>query len=87
VRRPICRKCHRFMDKLKQGVDVILLTKFGRGESPQPYQLWKADLFDCEECGAQIVADYASEPYAEHFQKGFSDEVTKAREGGATEVL
>jgi len=51
----------------KNGVTVEELTEDGEG-----YKLWDADLFECVECGVEIIAGFASSPLAEHYQPGYA---------------
>jgi sarcosine oxidase delta subunit len=63
--------CGRFMRPKKNSVTVEEVTEDGR-----PYKLWDADLWECPECGNRIVAGFASQPLAEHYQHTY--EATRA---------
>ena len=59
----VCPTCGRFYKTKKVGVTVEEGMPLGRrdadGSYPegwQGYKLWSADLFECEGCGAQVVA-------------------------------
>ena len=39
-----------------------------------PYKLWSADLFACEECGAEFIAGFARLPLAESWQPTYAAE-------------
>jgi len=41
-------------------------------EDGEPYKLWDADLFECEECGVEIIAGFAQRPLAEHYQPTYA---------------
>jgi integrase len=45
--------CGRFMRVKQNGVTVEELTETGT-----PYKLWDADLFECVECGVEIITAY-----------------------------
>jgi len=39
----------------------------------RPYKLWMADLWQCQECGAEVLYTSPSQrPVAEHFQDDFA---------------
>lgn len=44
-------------------VTVEELTENGRS-----YKLWDADLFECVECGVEIITGFGRAPIAEHYQ-------------------
>lgn len=60
--------CGRFMRVKKNSVTVEELMEDG-----QPYKLWDADLFECVECGTEIIAGFARQPLAEHYQPGYAE--------------
>lgn len=51
----------------KNSVTVEELTEDGR-----PYKLWDADLFECVECGVEVVSGFARAPLAEHYQPTYA---------------
>ena len=55
--------CGRFMQVKKNGVTVEELT-----EEQESYKLWDADLFECPECGVEIISGFGRGPLAEHYQ-------------------
>ena len=68
-----CVTCSKFFRLKKSGVNIEEgmptgndLTKWG------PYKLWKADLYECPSCGAQIIAGFAHSNFAEHYQPDYS---------------
>lgn len=79
--KPICVPCQRFFRMKKQGVYFIEgMPKVNRAlpgtSQPQlwtPYKLWAGDRWECEGCGAVILAGFGSEPIAEHYQSDFAD--------------
>lgn len=60
--------CGRFMRVKKNSVTVEEQLEDG-----SPYKLWDADLFECVECGVEIIAGFARQPFAEHFQPTYAD--------------
>lgn len=51
---------------------VVEMAGFG------PYKLWHADLWACPGCSFEIVAGFAMNPFAEHFEKDFAEKLEKA---------
>jgi hypothetical protein len=39
-----------------------------RLEDQSPYKLWTADVWECVECGVEIIAGFGHAPLAEHWQ-------------------
>ena len=64
--------CGRFMRPKKNSVVVEELMEDG-----SPYKLWEADLWECADCGTEIVAGFGARPFAEHYQLDYAD--VKAR--------
>jgi hypothetical protein len=61
-----CAKCFKFMRVKKIGIGVEEgMPEFGGW---RPYKLWMADLCECPDCGAQMIAGFGSGPIAEHWQ-------------------
>ncbi len=59
--------CGRFMRVKKNSVTVEELLEDGG-----PYKLWDADLYECPECGAEIIAGFAQLPFAEHWHQTYA---------------
>lgn len=55
--------CGRFLRVKQNSVTVEELLETG-----EPYKLWSADLFACEDCGAETIAGFGRAPLAEHYQ-------------------
>jgi hypothetical protein len=64
--------CGRFMRVKRNGVTVEELTETGT-----PYKLWDADLWECVECGVEIITGFGKSPLAEHWQERYA--TTRAR--------
>jgi hypothetical protein len=58
--------CGRFMRVKKNSVTVEELL-----ESGAPYKLFDADLWECVECGVEIITGFAARPLAEHWQPDY----------------
>jgi len=43
-------------------------------EDGRPYRVWAADLWECPDCGHQLILGYGKEPLAEHFEDNFETE-------------
>jgi hypothetical protein len=67
----LCVSCGRFMRPKRNSVTVEELMENG-----QPYKLWDADLWECVECGIEIIAGFGDGPLVEHYQPTY----TKQRE-------
>jgi hypothetical protein len=59
--------CKAWMKVRKSGVLVLETLEDG----VTPYKIWNGDLFECPECGEQMVAGFASQPVSEHFMGDF----------------
>lgn len=64
--------CGRIMRVKKNSVTVEELLEDG-----QPYKLWDADLFECVECGVEIITGFGKGPIAEHYEPTY--EAQRAR--------
>lgn len=63
----ICANCNRAMRPKKNGVAFTEMAQ------DRPYKLWMGDLWECQDCGNQIIYSRPSQsPIAEHFQEGFA---------------
>lgn len=69
----VCGNCEI---ELKPETNGVLVIETMNGM--KPYKLWRSDLWKCPSCATEIVAGFAMEPIAEHFEKGF--EQTMRRE-------
>ena len=61
--------CGRFLRCKQNSVTVEELTEDGRG-----YRLWDADLFECTECGVEIIAGFGFGPIAEHWEPTYHEQ-------------
>jgi hypothetical protein len=37
-------------------------------EDGAPYKLWDADLWECPDCGVEVITGFGARPLAEHYQ-------------------
>lgn len=66
----VCANCNRQMRPKKNG------TAFVEMAEDRPYKLWMADLWECQDCGAQVLhTNNLQHPLAEHYQPDFAEKV------------
>lgn len=73
---PLCVNCRVPFKKIQSGVSVLEMT------GQEPYQLIRADLFQCPGCQTKVVAAFAQIPEMENWQEGFAATVA-VRETGS----
>ena len=56
----------------RNSVTVEELTETGA-----PYKLWDADLYECVECGVEVIAGFGRGPLAEHYQPTYAEQRTR----------
>lgn len=61
--------CGRFMRPKQNSVTVEELMEDGR-----PYKLWDADLYECVECGVEVISGFGAGPLAEHYQPDYAEQ-------------
>ena len=66
-----CVNCQTTYKKINSGVNCI--TMFDN--PPRPYQLFRADLFECPGCKNRVVSDFGTHAIAEHFMPDFQEKV------------
>lgn len=74
-----CVKCKKFFRMKKSGVPIEEGMPKPDGDWG-PYKLWMADLYECPECGVQIIAGFGSPynwPLAEHYQPKYAETRSK----------
>lgn len=85
--KPACVKCQCFYRPKRNDVRVLEAMPNGlaprdlapdlniRGrrfpEYWQPYKLWAADLWECPDCGHELIAGWGGMPYLERHHPGF----------------
>lgn len=84
--KPICVPCKRFYRAKKNGFYFLEgMPKFS-GAAPgnaepqnwEPYKLWCGDLWECPDCGAQIINGTGHDRVAEHYEFNFEDKVQRS---------
>lgn len=63
--RIICTDCDREFKVVRTGVLVKELFQ----KNIQVYRIWAADLLGCPDCGKEVVARFADNPIACHWEK------------------
>jgi len=81
--KPICVPCQRFYRPKKNGFSFvegmpINNAKPGKANADKwrPYKLWSGDLWECPDCGHQIISGTGHTPIAIQHEQGF-DELVK----------
>jgi len=79
--RPICVKCHRFFRAKKNGFNFTEGMPRGSSKLPtagmaepedwMPYKVWSGDLYECQGCGAQIIAGFGTGPISVRHEYDF----------------
>lgn len=80
--KPICLKDRRFYRMKKAGVAFIegmpkgvALPGNAQPEEWKPYKLWMGDLWECPDCGHQLISGVGQAPISEHYKPDFADNV------------
>ena len=68
--RAVCLRCHKFLRVKKNGV-VIEEGSPRNGNTWGSYKLWMGDLWQCRECGVEIVMGFWFKPLSEHFRPDY----------------
>lgn len=61
-----CAQCFTILRPRENDVCVHITM-----EDNRPYQLWQADLWECPDCGMQVILGYGEHAWAEHWQPDF----------------
>jgi hypothetical protein len=57
---------------------VELARMSGKSEEQTPYKLWSGDLWECQDCGIEIIyTDHRQSPIAEHYEGTFQVRAAK----------
>jgi hypothetical protein len=69
----VCMKCKLFFHPKKNGVYVEEGMPIGHGDEKvwHPYKIWASDLWNCRECGTEVIAGFSNRPIVEHYQKDY----------------
>lgn len=81
--KPICFPCQRFFRMKQAGfyfTEGMPVAGCGRPQpgtaAPQdwqPYKVWSGDLWECEGCGAKIIAGTGMSPVTVQHEKDFNE--------------
>jgi len=71
--RPVCARCSVAMVPKKNDVAAVEMLRTRR------YVLWSADLYECPDCGCQIVTGFGAKPVSMEHEPGF---VARCDDGG-----
>ena len=90
--KPVCVPCQRFMRMRRQGYYFLEGMPRVAGAQPglrepeawRPYKLWAADLWECPDCGAQVLTGFGAGPINEHYRPDFPADVARY---GADQLL
>ena len=67
-----CVPCQTYFRPRKN--DIRMLETYDDG---RPYKVWCADLWECPDCGTQVILGYGQRPIAEQFESDFQVELNK----------
>ena len=85
--KPICVRCHTFFKPKKNGFTFTEGMPLHKpdGERVQPglveperwkaYKLWTGDLWECQSCGTQIIANTGAQPIAIRHECDFHEQI------------
>ena len=68
-----CVQCLTLLRPRKNDVCVHITTSDGL-----PYQLWQADLWECPDCGNQVLLGFGRCAWSEHYENDFAKHVKSA---------
>ena len=75
----VCVKCSRQMRPKKNGVEVTELATLVTGQEQEPYKVWMGDLWECQDCGSQVVfISPTQEAFKHKHEPGFEEWAFKA---------
>ncbi len=60
--------------QIRNNEDIRGLRKPGAW---QPYKIWSADLWECPDCGHQLISGWGQQPQAERHHDGFGEQVIR----------
>ena len=80
--KPICVKCGLFFRPKKNG-QMWEEGKPSNDETPvrhtEPdgtewtsYKIWQGDLWECRDCGVQVIVGTGAKPWFEHYQEEYA---------------
>ena len=72
----ICVDCKTMLRPRKNNVCVLTTTDLEKPDTP--YQLWQADLWECPDCGHQVLLGFGKEAWAVHYEDDFAEHIKHA---------
>jgi hypothetical protein len=80
--KPVCVPCQRFFRPKTNGFYFTEAMPIGNDAEPgtvapekwTPYKTWVGDLWECQDCGAQVVVGVPSSPINEHYKPDFQEQ-------------
>lgn len=80
--KPVCVACQRFYRPKTIGFGWIegmprdnALPGRAEPDKWSPYKLWNSDLWECPDCGSEIIVGHGANPISEHYLPEFADQV------------
>lgn len=70
--KPVCVPCGLFFRTKKIGITIEERMPLHDG-SWGPYKLWRADLYECHGCGAEMATGFGFAPIVEHYEQHYND--------------
>jgi hypothetical protein len=68
----VCAGCNRAMRPKQNGVPFVEMAE------DRPYKLWMADLWECQDCHAQVLyVGPTQQAFAENYQSDFAEKLKK----------
>jgi hypothetical protein len=71
--RIVCVTCLLELRCVKTGETSIEGAAFG------PYKLWQSERYGCPQCGFEVLAGFAQERIAEHYEPSFNETVARLK--------
>ena len=66
-----CADCKTYLRPRKNEIHVLQTMD----DEGTPYKIWHADLWECPDCGHQVILGYGQQHVAEHYEEGFAQEL------------
>ncbi len=80
--KPVCVACQCFFRPKQNGfgwIEGMPSDGAQRGkrepEKWRPYKLWNSDMWECPDCGVQIIVGHGAGPVSEHYKPDFAEMV------------
>ena len=63
----VCAPCKTYLRPRKNEIYVLETMN----PDNDPYRIWCADLWECPDCGTQVILGYGQQHISEHYEKDF----------------